>query len=219
VFEVKKEIAKFINKKIITWYRQNGRDFLWRETRDPYKVLVAELLLHQTFARKVEPVYSLLITKYPSPYHLSGASHKELEDIIRPLGLLYRADLLIKLAETIVGTYSGIVPDKLESLITLPGVGDYTSHAVLCFAYNYPVPVVDRNVIRVYKRFFSIETPLAKLNPTKKFWGSANSIVPKRAARDFNLGLLDFAALVCKHYSPTCGTCVLSKKCGSPGSN
>lgn len=131
-----------------------------------------------------------------------------------PLGLLYRAKTLVSLANEIMSKYKGIVPNEMKDLMSLPGVGDYTASAVLCFAYSQAVPVVDRNVIRVYKRLFSIQKPLNKINPTKKFLQSAAKLVPNDHSREYNFGLLDFAAMVCKHYSPDCNICPAFKICG-----
>ncbi len=216
MFSVDEGIRKGFQNAIISWSRENGREFPWRKTHDPFRVLVAEILLHQTFARKVSPVYNLLTSLYPTPKELSEASETELTDQIRPLGFLYRAKTLISIANDIMGRFGGVVPGDLKGLLSLSGVGEYTAHAVLCFAYGQAVPVVDRNVIRVYKRIFSIQKPLEKINPTKRFWTAAGQLVPAGAAREYNLGLLDFAALVCKHYSPACGTCPALLVCYEP---
>lgn len=215
-FDANQEIIERLQDLIISWFYLNGRKFPWRETSDPFKVLIAEILLHQTFADKVVPVFLQITSLYPNSLSLSKADVARVREIIMPLGLLYRANTLISLAKEIVEKYNGNVPNDLRGLLTLPGVGDYTAHAVFCFAYGQAVPVVDRNVIRVYKRLFSIPEPLNKINPTKEFFLSASKIVPCDHAIEYNWGLLDFAAIICKHYSPDCYICPAIKICRSP---
>lgn len=215
MFKFSRKKRKEFQNIITSWYKDNGREFPWRETADPFKVLVAEVLLLQTFARKVVPVYTTITSLYPTPAALACADETDVIEIIRPLGLLYRASTLVSLGEEITLKYNGEVPKGLKELLTLKGVGEYTAHAVLCFAYKQPVPVVDRNVIRVYKRVFQIDRPLEKINPTKGFWLTAEKLVPRRGAREYNLGLLDFAALVCKHYSPLCTQCPAANICSN----
>jgi A/G-specific adenine glycosylase len=202
-----------IRRGILSWYGEHHREFPWREAKTPYDVLIAELLLHQTFARKVVPVYLQLVASYPSPAHLSGANPEDILDIIRPLGFLYRAGRLVDLGKVLVRDYSGVVPWDERQLLSLPGVGPYTANAVLCFAFGKPVAIVDTNVLRVYRRIFSTAEHTTGLGPDKASVEVARAVLPQGHARDFNYAILDFAALVCTHYSPKCTACPLLKIC------
>lgn len=202
-----------IRCELIRWYQQNGRDFPWRKAHDPFNILIAELLLHQTFARKVVPVYLNIISTYPTPEALSRATVKDVQNIIRPLGFLYRAELMIAMSNTLVKDFKGVVPNDEKKLLSLQGVGTYTANAVLCFGFGHNVPIIDTNVLRIYRRLFSTSFHSTKLGPDKQSVNIANAILPIDRARDYNLALLDFAALVCTHYNPKCITCPLLSLC------
>jgi len=151
-----KERAIMFQNRLLHWAKDNLRDFPWRSTNDPYKICIAEILLHQTFARKVVPAYEVFIKSYPDVKKLHNARIRSIEKIIYPLGFLYRAKKLKDFAKTVVNEYGGRVPHYKEELLALPGVGEYTSSAVLCFAYDEQIPIIDANVIRVYSRLFEI---------------------------------------------------------------
>jgi len=189
------------------------RAFPWRETSDPYRIIVAELLLQQTFARKVVPIYEEFLRRYPSATELARAHASKIRSLILPLGLQYRAKTLKALGRILVEENAGKVPDDLRSLLKLPGVGAYTANAVLCFAYGKRRPVVDTNVVRVLQRFFGSKKPLRPGETDRMIWEFAERVLPQRDARRYNIAILDFAALVCTHYKPQCSTCPLRKHC------
>lgn len=195
------------------WYETNRRDFPWRQTTDPFRILVSEMLLHQTFARKVVPVYQALVEKYPTPAHFSRARSKTIRGIIQPLGFLYRADRLKAIGKKLVDDFDGAVPREEQDLLSLPGVGPYTASAVRCFGFEEQVPIIDTNVLRVYRRVFSTAPHSTKLGPDKASVEVAKEALPKARARDYNYAILDFAALVCTHYNPTCASCPLLEVC------
>lgn len=199
---------------LVAWFLTNGRTFPWRRTEDPYAILVAEILLHRTYAGKVVPAFTKLLDRFPHPGHLAKASEEELVEIVRPLGFLYRARVLKGLGCALMERFHGVVPDDARKLKEIPGVGDYTANAVLCFAYRHPVPIVDRNVTRLYQRIFGLPPQITK-GPTKAVWRFAEKLLDRQRAREFNWALLDFAALVCKDRDPICANCALSRLCAS----
>ncbi len=196
-----------------SWGRKSHRVFPWRKTRDPYRILVAEIMLQQTFARKVVPVYEEFMRRYPSPKTLAQSDIKEIRNLILPLGFQYRARLLKQLGRELVARHRGAVPNELLALLALPGVGRYTANAVLCFAFRKKTPIVDTNVVRVFQRFFGAEGGLRPGETNKRVWDMASTILPTRKVQEFNTALLDFAALVCTHYNPECLSCPLKKNC------
>lgn len=198
---------------IIIWWKNNKRIFPWRETRDPYKILCSEILLQQTNAEKVVPVYNKIISDYSEPADLSEAETAELEEIIKPLGLLKRAGRLKKIAAEITQKYDGIIPADKKALLKLPGVGNYTANAVMCFAFEKQVGVLDTNTIRILARVFDIKSDKARPRNDKNLQNELNKVIPKNKSKIFNYALLDFAALICTAENPNCGKCIISRIC------
>jgi A/G-specific adenine glycosylase len=202
------------SQKLLKWFEVNKRSFSWRETRDPFKILVAEILLRKTDAPKVESIYENFVEKFRDPETIANTSLPQLEACLKPLGLYRRrAKELKSLAESLVQKYGGRVPCLKEELLNLPGVGDYTANAVLCFACGANVPLLDTNLIRVLRRVFGHASLRARARTDKQLWAIAGSIVPQGKAREFNLAVLDFAALVCRAKNPRCPTCPLNDMC------
>jgi A/G-specific adenine glycosylase len=208
-FDVDKEIAE----RLLKWFEANRRTFSWRGESDPYKIAVAEILLQKTRAEKVDEFFKYFIQKYPTPSSLLKLSLTELEEELKPLGLhRQRAKRLRELAESLVEKYGGTLPDSIEELLALPGIGEYVANAVLCFAFGKEVPLVDTNVVRVLKRVYLMET-IRDARRDPRVWEKAWKILPRGRAKEFNWALIDFAALVCKPRNPECGSCVLGDIC------
>lgn len=204
-----------LQKSLLDWYAANRRDFPWRNTNNPFEVLLAEKLLQQTKARDiVVSIYTNLLAKYPTAQALMNASVEELREIIQPLGLAYRASEIKQMAAEIVELYGGKVPANLEELLNLTGVGDYCARAVLSFAYNQNMPIVDINIARFLRRLCGIGDPLPANPARKKYLRSlATKLLPENGARDFNLATLDLCASVCTPKNPKCYTCPLQEFC------
>ena len=200
---------------LLDWFRLSGRQFPWRQTHDPYAMLLAEKLLQQTVVREgVVRAYNNLLAAYPTPAALVEADVENIRAMIQPLGLYYRAQELVALAREISEKYDGHVPQDFKSLMALPGVGDYIARAVLCFAFGQDVPIVDTNVARILYRLFRLPGPIPA-NPARKrsLIDLAASLLPDGQSREFNLAILDFGALVCKPHAPECDLCPLSSIC------
>lgn len=205
-------VSKF-QKNILTWYSSNGRIFPWRYTYDAYKVLISEILLQQTNAEKVTSPYITIIQKYKTIFELASADLMFLKNIFTDLGLFYRADRLIDISKQLIEKHNGIVPDKRDSLLEIKGIGNYTSHAVLCFGFNKPYAIVDTNVIRVFERVFAFKSTSKRPHTDKKVWEFAQLILPQENYVDYNYGLLDFAAVVCRARRPLCSDCLMHNEC------
>lgn len=198
---------------LLYWYYLNKREFPWRKTNSAYKILIAEILLQQTNARKVEEVYSNIITNYPSAHELSCAEIDRLTSIIQPIGLTYRAERLINIAHRICADYSGRVPNDADRLTALPGVGDYISDAVLCYAYNKPTVPIDTNVIRLFTRYHSLSTAKARARCDRDLAENIRAMFIFKNTRIPNLAVLDYASSICKARAPKCGHCILNQDC------
>jgi A/G-specific adenine glycosylase len=204
-----------IQNQLLRWWEQNQRDFPWRKTKDPYKVLIAEKLLQQTAARQeVVNAYKHIVHEYPKVESLAEATAEELVPVVQPLGFTYRARELPKLARILRDKHESKIPDDLDSLKDLPGVGDYSARAVLSFAYGHDVPVVDTNVARFLYRLYGIHDEMSA-NPARnqRLISLAESLIPEGRSRDFNLAILDLCATVCFARNPNCTACPLIDCC------
>lgn len=204
-----------IQTDLLRWFTTNQRSFPWRETSDPYKIMVAEKLLQQTAATDaVVTAYNKIIELYPNIEALAVADVKELRRIILPLGFTYRADELPRLAREILRRGDGQVPGDLNELLSLPGIGDYAARAILSFACTRDVPIVDTNVARWLYRLYAIEKPLPS-NPARnrELIERAASLIPKGNSRNFNLAVLDLCATICTARRPDCARCPVLRSC------
>ena len=199
----------------ITYLREHGRDLPWRSPpASPYETLLVELLVRQTRAEQVVPVWEHLRIRYPTPQHLVTASYDDLFHDVAVLGLgQQRAKALRLVAETLVARHRGLVPRALSELSALPHTGLYTAHAVNCFARGQRLPVVDGNILRLFTRLTG--QPLGRDNRrSAASWEAATMLVSRiRSARWHNWGLLDFCAQVCKPIGPRCFECPLQPQC------
>src|SRR6266566_2739797 len=138
-----------VHQRVLAWFDEHGRSFAWREHRDPYQTLVAEVMLQQTQTGRVAPAYGSFLAKFPDVRTLAHAPAMEVIQAWRGLGYNRRAVDLQRSAQEIEHEHGGVVPSDLKALRALPGIGEYSATAVACFAYDAQVPVVDVNVRRV----------------------------------------------------------------------
>jgi A/G-specific adenine glycosylase len=207
------EFVEEFQSRILSWYKENGRVFPWRYTFNSYKVMVSEVLLQQTNADKVVQPYLSITERYQSVYELLHADYSYLLSIFREIGLLYRADRLIDISAQVITAHSGKIPEKREELISIKGIGNYSCNAILCFGYNKPYCIVDTNVIRIFEKVFGVKSDSKRPHTDKKIWEFAQEILTTNDFVDYNYGLLDFAALVCKKRKPVCDLCSISSIC------
>jgi len=194
---------------ICAWGREHLREFPWRSSESPLEILVAEVLLQRTPAQRVEERFIQFRDRVLSV----GASHlrDQTKREFRDLGLGKRIDWLLDSLQIIEKEYSGRVPDSVEDLLLLPGVGRYTANAVLCLAYGKPVPLVDANVIRILTRVFGLSVQ-KQSRPESEVVALAASLVPHDYARLYNLSMVDHGALICRK-KPLCTQCPLVHLC------
>ena len=192
------------------WGTKNRRSFPWRETDDPFRILVAEVLLQRSRGVTVAKVYERLFARWPDAEHLGRARVDSIESVIRPLGLTSRAPKLRDLARSVVDL--GAVPDSLEGLLELPAVGRYAAGATLAVAFNKHSVVVDGVTARVYRRYFGLAEDLPAVSD-QELWALVRDVTPKRAAKSWNWAVLDLAATICSPKVPRCSSCPLQSEC------
>lgn len=204
-------VASF-RKKLISWWSLHGRDFPWRRTRDPYRVLIAEVLLHRTRASQVAPLYLEFTRRFHCWQDVASASLPDLRHLLKPLGLNWRVELLHHMAKDIVGRFQGRTPRAREELESLPGVGHYKATAVRCFAYGEPDVLLDTNTVRVLSRLRGLKQTDASRR-SQLYRQEMARLLDRGRAREFNLGLLDLAALLCRPSNPDCWACPVRNHC------
>lgn len=201
--------ARVFRRVILGRFRRSPRTFPWRESRDPYAVLVGEILLQRTRGENVVEVYRAFLRKWPAPHQLARARLSSIVSTIRSLGLTKRAPILRRLGRALVEI--GRVPTEPAELLRLPGIGPYAAHSVPVFAQSRNLPVVDWVIGRVLRRYFGL--PIGKRpNADKDLWGLAAGLADRGRARELWLGTLDFAAETCKP-KPLCPSCPLRGTC------
>lgn len=204
----------FFATGLIQWAEQEGnlRSFPWRETENPYRIMLAEILLRRTNARSVLPVYLEFIARYPSLTDFRVARAKNIKRLTASLGLSWRAKNLVALSRDLKKRDVSMVPLDLDELLALPGVGPYVARAILINACNKPAVAVDSNVVRVVCRFHGMEMS-DNLRRKKSFQEFCDSLISQSRPRLFNYALLDLAASICRPAHPDCNACPLNRSC------
>ena len=198
---------------LIDWYRQNRRDLPWRQSRDPYRVLVSEIMLQQTRAETVKPYFHRFLATLPTVEALAGADEPTLLKLWEGLGYYSRVRNLQKAARAVMEHHGGVIPADFDALLKLPGVGRYTAGAVASIAFGIPVPAVDGNVLRVLARLTGDDTDILSPAAKKTAETTLAPLVPSDAAGDFTQSLIELGALVCTPGEPRCGDCPLHLLC------
>jgi A/G-specific adenine glycosylase len=197
----------------MTWGEAHFRRFPWRLTRSPYRILIAETMLHRTQAHQVVPVYRQFVKSYPDVSTLARSSNKEVGDILYSLGLRWRTRLVCKMAVALEKRFSGQIPREKSELLSLPGVSDYIAGAVRCFAWNHPEPLIDTNTVRVTGRLFGLKIKDSSRR-NRQFRELIGALVDPGNPRFYNYSLLDLASEVCtSKRPPDCARCPVKKYC------
>lgn len=206
---------------LLPWFDRHERPLAWREPgTSPWGILLSEVMSQQTPVARVEPVWREWMDRWPDPAKFAQASPAEVLRAWGKLGYPRRALRLLECARQIVSLHDGCVPDDVDKLLALPGIGDYTARAVACFAFGHNVPVVDTNVRRVYSR--AVGGRYLSGAASKSELTAVAELLPEdgRGPR-FSAALMELGALVCTASSPSCGECPLRERCawlaaGSP---
>jgi A/G-specific adenine glycosylase len=207
------ERLRAFRRGLLAWYRVHQRRLPWRETRDPYKILVSEVMLQQTQVDRVLPKYLQFLKRYPSFKSLAQARTAELRRLWHPLGYNIRPMRLRQIARRTVNEHGGRLPDTYDGLIAMDGIGRYTAGAVLSFAFERDAPILDTNVARLLARFFGVRGPAKQGRTNRRLWKLAADVIPPGQGYTINQAMMDFGALICTARAPQCGGCALRRLC------
>ncbi len=200
-------------KRLVEWGQANFRPFPWRQTHDPYPILLAEVMLHRTQVVQVVPVFEKLIQAFPSLKSLILADREEIKGMLTPLGLTWRIDLIESMLNAISKEYAGQIPQDKKALMNLPGLSEYIAGAVRCFAWNEAEILMDTNTVRIVGKLFNLPTQdSSRRNPI--FYRLLEELLDREHPRSFNYALLDLAHLIClKKQTPICHQCPVLQFC------
>ena len=202
-----------IRNALLGWYDANRRDLPWRRTKDPYAIWVSETMLQQTRVETVIPYYERFLADFPDDESLASADEEQVLERWAGLGYYSRARNLQRAAKSIVNDFGGRVPDEVESLRKLPGVGRYTAGALASIAFDRPEPIVDGNVARVLSRVHGIRKPSTEKQTNARLWEEAEALAAGKRPGDLNQALMELGATVCTPRSPSCMLCPLRRFC------
>ena len=200
-------------KTLLLWYDENKRTFLWRETKDPYKIWLSEVILQQTQTQQGLPYYVRFLETFPTIKDLALSSEDTVLKLWQGLGYYSRARNLHSTAQYIHKECGGVFPDTFKSLLKLKGVGDYTASAISSICFNLPEAVVDGNVFRFLSRYFGIYTPINIGQARQEFKAKAMNLMDITQPGKFNQALMEFGSIQCKPRTPHCNSCPFSSDC------
>ena len=202
-------------RRLLAWYQVHHRRLPWRETRDPYKILVSEIMLQQTQVDRVVPKYREFLERYPTIASLARARMAELRRVWYPLGYNVRPLRLRQIARRTLREHGGQIPETQEDLLAMDGIGRYTAGAVLSFAFKQDAAILDTNVARLLGRYFGVTGNPKRGVTQRRLWRLAAASIPKGQGHVINQAMMDFGALVCTARAPRCPTCSLRRGCRS----
>ena len=202
---------KSLHQPVLTWYKENKRDLPWRDS-DPWGVLVSEIMLQQTPVARVLPIYIQWMKRWPTAASLAQATPAEVITAWGRLGYPRRALRLHECAKVIASEHNGVVPSSEIELRKLPGVGEYTSAALIAFAFGGRSLVLDINIRRLFSRVIDgVETP--KAAPTKSERVEREKLIPEKSAEIWAAATMELGAVICTAKKPKCGVCPLADQC------
>jgi A/G-specific adenine glycosylase len=202
-------------RKLNRWFLYHKRDLPWRRTRDPYAILVSEIMLQQTQAATVVPYYNRWRRLFPTIRSLVAAAESDVLHVWQGLGYYARGRNLHRCAKMIVEKFGGRLPNDPTALKSLPGIGLYTANAIAIFAFDQSFPIVEANTARVLCRLFNIRAPIDSTSGRQRLWDASAKLVPPKGARDFQNAMMDLGALICTARNPRCQICPVKTCCGA----
>jgi A/G-specific adenine glycosylase len=201
------------NAKLKSWYFENHRPLLWRQTKDPYKIWLSEIILQQTRVAQGTPYYEKFLINYPTIFDLAAADERDILRLWQGLGYYSRARNMHHTARHIVETWEGRFPESAVQLAKLKGLGAYTAAAIASFSFGEAVPAIDGNVYRVMSRLFGIHTDILSSGAKKEFTTLANQVIPREDPATYNQAMIELGALQCVPVSPNCSVCPFTYMC------
>ena len=205
----------WISAALLRWFRSAARKMPWRETRDPYRIWVSEIMLQQTRVETVAPYYDRFLLEFPDVGSLARATLDSVLKAWEGLGYYSRARNLHRAAGILVARHRAKVPRTVEALEALPGIGRSTAGAIAAIAFGADVPILDANARRVVARLFAVEGDPRSVEVERILWNRSSSLVQKGRGRDTALAVMDLGAVVCLPNAPHCRECPLRSRCSS----
>ncbi len=202
-----------VTLKLAKWYKVHQRDLPWRETKDPYKIWLSEIILQQTRVEQGMPYYYKFVEQYRTVKHLATASIDEVLKLWQGLGYYSRARNMHVAANEVVEKYNGKFPKDYKSILSLKGVGDYTAAAIASLAFGLPHAVVDGNVYRVLSRLYNIDTPINSTKGKYQFAQLAEELLDRKNPGNHNQAMMELGAICCKPANPNCTICPIAENC------
>ena len=200
-------------KLLLQWYDAHGRQLPWRATRDPYRILVSEIMLQQTQAAAVIDYFARFLARFPTLESLATAELSDVLQMWQGLGYYRRARSLHAAAIEVMDKHHGKFPTKFEFVLALPGVGRYTAGAITSFAYQQKQGIVEANTQRLYARLLKLQTPLTSATTQKALWRFAEKIVRSPVPDKINHAVMDLGSMICKPQKPACLMCPINSLC------
>jgi len=202
-------------RALSAWYGRHARDLPWRGTRDPYAVLVSEMMLQQTQVATVRPYFERFIAALPDFASLANAEEEKVLRLWEGLGYYRRARQLHQAARVIVAQHGGQFPRDPKAAQQLPGIGRYTAGAVLSIAFDLRVPILEANTTRLYCRLLGYRGDPWSVQGQHLLWAFAETVLPPRHAGRFNQALMELGSVVCTRSRPRCGACPVAMLCAA----
>lgn len=198
---------------LLAWYHHEKRDLPWRESTDPYRVWVSEIMLQQTQVVTVIPYFNRFMEWFPTIEDLANAEEDKLLKAWEGLGYYSRVRNMQHAAKEMVETFDGKMPQTIEDILSLKGIGPYTGGAIGSIAFSLPEPAIDGNVMRVYSRLFCLSDDIALPKTRKVFDKYVRETMSQTEPGDFNQALMDLGATICTPTKPSCETCPIKHYC------
>ena len=205
--------ASELVQRLLIWYGRSGRDLPWRNSRDPYRIWLSEVMLQQTTVAAVIGYYQRFLEKFPTVESLAAASLEDVIDLWAGLGYYSRARNLHAAAKLIVDEFDGSFPAEVEELQRLPGVGRSTAGAISALAFDRHAPILDGNVRRVFCRLFALQEPSRASSAEKQLWRWSGQVTPIEHIHDYTQAIMDLGATVCTPRKPLCCECPWNAVC------
>ncbi|MCA9213340.1 MAG: A/G-specific adenine glycosylase [Planctomycetales bacterium] len=202
-----------LRRRLLNWFDAHARDLPWRESRDPYKIWVSEIMLQQTQVETVRPYFKRFIERFPNVATLASSDEAEVLRLWEGLGYYRRARQLHKAARVVVDKHQGNFPTDYDEVLALPGIGRYTAGAILSIAHDQRVPIVEANTIRLYSRLLAYANDPRSTEGQKLLWDFAEHILPRKRTGDFNQAAMELGAKLCVPRQPQCHECPVAALC------
>jgi A/G-specific adenine glycosylase len=212
-------VSNNFQKKLLQWFSNSGRELPWRNTSDPFRIWISEIMLQQTQVQQVIPYYSRFLQVFPDVQVLARAELTAVLKAWEGMGYYARARNLHRAAQIICQEFGGVFPSNSNLIRKLPGIGPYTAAAIASIAFNEDVPVLDGNVLRVLSRLTAFSLPARTPAGKKLLFAEAEKLLAKGRAGDFNQAMMELGAMICIPANPLCDICPVRSHCQALAQN